>query len=296
MNPFPIALRWYKKHGRDLPWRKTRDPYKILISEIMLQQTQVDRVIVYYQNWLKTFPNWKTLASAKRSDVIKAWSGLGYNRRALFLKSAAEQVVRNGIPETESGWRELKGVGEYTAAAVAAFSLKERTLPIDTNIRRILGRVLLGKTFPDADDDARIKKAAMKLYPARGAHYDIPQALFDIASLYCVKKPDCANCPLRASCKAAPKFLSGRVRIPKRSVKIGNEKIRPGKKYPDRIYRGRILKLVNESSSVSIKNIGHRIDPGFNAEDEAWVSAMIDRLQKDGLIERRGETIRLPTA
>ncbi len=294
MTPFSTALRWYKKHGRDLPWRKTRDPYHILLSEIMLQQTQVDRVIFYYRAWLKQFPNWQALAKAKRSEVIKAWSGLGYNRRALFLKSAAEEIVKSGVPETEEGWRELKGVGLYSSRAVSAFSQKKRTLPIDTNIRRILGRVFLGKPFPSEKDDTKIEENAMKQFPSRGAFYDVPQALFDLASLYCTKAPKCAACPLQSQCLAAPKFLSGQVHIPKRSKRKTNEKIRPGKKYPDRIYRGRILQLANQEKRVPISTIGKRVDPHFTRKDQEWIMHMLERLEKDRLIEKKKAYIRLP--
>ena len=100
MSPAEKLLRWYKKYGRDLPWRKTRDPYKILISEIMLQQTQVPRVLLFYKKWLTLFPSWKTLAKATNAEVIRAWAGLGYNRRALILRDIAKQVAHGGIPQT----------------------------------------------------------------------------------------------------------------------------------------------------------------------------------------------------
>lgn len=161
-------LKWYDKHGRDLPWRKTRDPYCILVSELMLQQTQVPRVLVFYPRWLATFPDWHALASASNADVIKAWAGLGYNRRALMLRDIAKQVVEKGVPQSEEAWRELKGIGPYTSAALAAFSLHHRTMPVDTNIRRVLARVLLGKPFPDLKDDDVIRDAAETFLPKRG--------------------------------------------------------------------------------------------------------------------------------
>jgi A/G-specific adenine glycosylase len=287
MSPFSTALLWYKKHGRDLPWRKTRDPYRILVSEIMLQQTQVDRGILYYEDWLKRFPNWRTLARASKREVIEAWSGLGYNRRALFLKTSAEHVVKHGVPETEEGWRVLKGVGAYTAAAVSVFSQNKRAIPIDTNIRRVLGRALLGKTFPTPKDDARIRKNAMR-YALRVKRFeDVPQALFDIAALYCKKVPLCRTCPLQNSCLAAPKFLAGNVRVPKQTVKKGMETIREGKKYPDRIYRGRILRLIKDRGSISLKDVGRLIDHSHAKEDAPWLEAMLDRMAKDGLTEKK---------
>ena len=173
---------------------------------------------------------------------------------------------------------------------------RKRTLPIDTNIRRVLGRIFLGKPFPTPADDRAIETLAMKHFPNRGQYFDVPQALFDIASLYCKKVPNCAGCPLRNSCKAAPKFLSGRVRIPKRSMKKANEKIRTGKKYPDRIYRGRILQLVKDKRTIPLSQIGAVIDPHFKSNDAAWLEAMISRMVKDGLIERKKNKVCLPEA
>lgn len=289
MSPAAHLLSWYKRHGRDLPWRKTRDPYRILVSEIMLQQTQVTRVLFFYDRWLKQFPTWDALANAENADVIHAWAGLGYNRRGLMLRDIARQVTERGIPRTEEHWRELKGIGPYTAAALSAFSLKQRTLPIDTNIRRTVGRILLGIPFPQPSDDASIRAHQDEILPARGAHYDVPQALFDLATMICMKSPACATCPMKDTCKAAPKFLSGTVEIPRQMVKKANEKKHRNKRYPDRIYRGRILKLVREQKDgTSLKNVGPKIDPEFKASlDEKWVEAMIERLIKDGFLQKQ---------
>jgi A/G-specific adenine glycosylase len=190
-------LKWYRKHGRDLPWRNTRDPYKILVSEVMLQQTQVDRVKVYYKSWLKTFPSWKKLAQASNADVIHAWAGLGYNRRALALRDIAKQVMERGVPTNREEWLQLKGIGPYTSGALAAFALKQRELPIDTNIRRVLGRFYFGIPFPDLKDDKKIDDLSDHILPKRGHYYDVPQAIFDLATMICTKMPDCASCPLK---------------------------------------------------------------------------------------------------
>ena len=114
------ALAWYAVHGRDLPWRRTRDPYAILVSEVMLQQTQVDRVIERWTAWLERWPTAADLAAAPRADVIAAWQGLGYNRRAVALHEAARMLAEQGIPQDQAGWRALPGVGPYTAAAICA--------------------------------------------------------------------------------------------------------------------------------------------------------------------------------
>ncbi len=294
MSPATILLSWFDRYGRDLPWRKTRDAYAILVSEVMLQQTQVARVTVFYKRWLERFPNWRSLSQATNAEVIAMWSGLGYNRRALMLRDVARAVVEKGEPKTEEEWRSLKGIGPYTAAALAAFSLHQRTLPIDTNIRRVGARLWLGIPFPTLKDDGRIRLAAEDFLPTKGRFYDIPQALFDLASLICKKTPACAVCPMQKICPSAKLFLSGQVQIPKQSIKKAVETKHRDKPYPDRIYRGRILKVVQTQKNVRINNVGTFIDPAFNEEhDQAWIIRMVERMKKDQLIEENGSVLKL---
>lgn len=295
MSVAATLLRWYRQYGRDLPWRRTRDPYRILVSEIMLQQTQVDRVIKFYKRWLKQFPTWRKLASATNAQVIHAWAGLGYNRRALTLRNVARHVVECGLPTMEEDWLAIKGIGPYTAAAVSAFAQGQRTLPIDTNIRRVLGRLLLGKPFPTLADDARLRSMTDAFLPRRGAYYDVPQAIFDLATAICTKNPSCGSCPLRRDCKAAKLFLSGKVKIPKRSIAVAHERRHRNKPFPDRIYRGRILKIIREWGQLRLPTIGSLVDPDFDRKlDQAWIKAMVDRLVKDGLVSQKDQTITLP--
>ncbi len=285
-------LSWYQKHGRDLPWRHTTDPYAILVSECMLQQTQVQRVIPYYHAWLEQFPNWHTLANAPTSDVLHAWSGLGYNRRALSLQNIAKQVVEHGEPHTAAEWLALKGIGPYTSAAVATFSRQEAVMPVDTNVRRLLGRALFGTLFPQFEEDPRITHATTT-WTARPEFFHIPQALFDVASSICKKRPACEHCPLQHVCHAAPGFLAGTVEIPKRSIKKANESRHNEKPHPDRIYRGRIVKFLRERDDVTRTTIGLSIDPDFDATaDQAWLNAMIERLIKDHLIHEASSFLR----
>lgn len=279
-------FRWYDVHGRRLPWRRTRDAYRILVSEIMLQQTQVTRVLEYYGRWLKQFPSWEQLAQASNAAVIHAWAGLGYNRRGLMLRDMARTIVAQGLPETEAAWRALKGIGPYTAAALTVFSLHQRATPIDTNIRRVASRLLFGIPFPDPKQDTRLAREMTSTLMSSPRFYDVPQALFDLASTVCTKQPACNICPLRTTCKAAPKFLSGRVRIPKAMIKKAHETKHRNKKFPDRIYRGRILAEIRQHpTGVLPAQLGPRIDPTFDTEqDQAWLLRMLDRLQRDHFI------------
>ncbi|HCB56148.1 MAG: HhH-GPD family protein [Candidatus Uhrbacteria bacterium GW2011_GWE2_40_58] len=283
-----LLLAWYRKYGRDLPWRHTRDPYPILVSEMMLQQTQVERGLLFYNRWIKCFPNWKTLSKATNAQVVRAWSGLGYNRRALALRDIAKHVNKNGLPQTEEEWKQLKGIGPYTAAAISAFAQKKRTMPIDTNIRRVLGRLLLEIPYPQLSDDKILEHKIDSFLPTRGHYFDVPQALFDLATLICTKTPSCNKCPLRSSCKVSTAFLSGKIEIPKATIKKPKEKTHRNKPYPDRIYRGRILKLVKEHpKGLSFKNLGLLIDPLFNLVlDQDWLSGMIERLQQERFLKR----------
>jgi A/G-specific adenine glycosylase len=172
-----LLLAWYEAHRRPLPWRETCDPYAILVSEVMLQQTQVDRVVPRYVRWLERWPTAAALAAAPTADVIVEWQGLGYNRRAVSLQRAARIVAEVGWPEDLT---ELPGVGPYTAAAIGNFAFGRDALPVDTNVRRIQERT--GERF-----DARCA-----------------QALFDLGATVCLARiPRCGRCPLAAACPAA---------------------------------------------------------------------------------------------
>ena len=293
MSVARLLLGWYRKHGRDLPWRKTMDPYHIFVSEIMLQQTQVSRVLDFYDQWLNTFPNWKLLAKATNAEVIRAWSGLGYNRRAIMLRDTAVYIAAHGVPNNEEAWRKIKGVGPYTAAALTVFALRRRAYPIDTNIRRVIGRIFLSIPFVQLEDDDRVREPLAELMRAK-QFYDVPQALFDIATIYCTKEPNCAACPLRAECLMAEAFLNNKVIIPKQMIKKGKERVRAGKKYPDRIYRGRILALVKEQDGVRLDAVGAAIDNTYVKNDAPWIAAMIERMKNDGLIQLKQRRLYLP--
>jgi A/G-specific adenine glycosylase len=184
-------LRWYDAGRRDLPWRRTRDPYRILVSEVMLQQTQVARVVPYYERWLEAFPDAAALAAAPVSEVLRCWSGLGYNRRALALQRACAVVAADGWPGDAAGLRALPGVGEYTAAAVASFAFGERVAVVDTNVRRVLSR------WDGVDrGTAALRERAAELLP-RTRVADWNQALMELGATVCTaRSPQCGVCPV----------------------------------------------------------------------------------------------------
>ncbi|MBD3251818.1 A/G-specific adenine glycosylase, partial [Candidatus Uhrbacteria bacterium] len=269
-------LNWYRKHGRDLPWRKTKDPYRIFVSEMMLQQTQVAHVIPFYRNWLRTFPSWKALSKAKTDQLIRAWVGLGYNRRALYMREAAKTVVQTGVPSTIEDWQSLKGIGPYAAAAIYAFTAHRPAPAIETNIRRVIGRAFLKLPFPEIANDGRIRAVLQKVL-THHTHWIALHALMDLGAMICsVKNPSCAICPLKHTCPSRKLFELG-IKQPKR--KKVKEYIHHAKPFPDRIYRGKILKLIREEGSMNLEEIGKRIDPRFDANNDArWVQAMVKRL------------------
>ena len=250
-------LSWYTGHKRDLPWRKTRDPYRILISEIMLQQTQVARVTPKYQAWLQAFPTVEALASAKTSDVLRLWSGLGYNRRALNLQKAALVISKEykGIWSKEI--RELKklpGIGEYTARAILCFAFDEQVAVVDTNVRKVIvTKVVKGTLAPK-----EIQEIADQLLP-KGKAYEWNQALMDYSAAMLKKE---------------------KISIPKQSRFIGS----------NRYYRGKIIKALLEISIMKRGELQKLV--GLENKEALFTQLLLD-LTKEGFIRMKEDTVHL---
>jgi len=201
-------LDWYRRNGRDLPWRQTRDPYRILVSEVMLQQTQVDRVLPKYQEWLDKYPTFEALAAAPEADVAATWRPLGYNIRPRRLHAIArESVERYGgeLPGDEATLRSFKGIGAYTAGAVLSFAFGQRAAILDTNVARVLFRMFVGSGNPKAHAMRRhLWEVSRTVLPRRHV-FDFNQALMDFGATLCTaRRPQCPVCPLRAGCAAYP--------------------------------------------------------------------------------------------
>jgi A/G-specific adenine glycosylase len=199
-------LAWYRRHGRDLPWRRTDDPYHILVSEVMLQQTQVDRVLPKYAEWLDKYPSLDALAAAPEGDVTATWYPLGYNIRPLRLQVIArEAVARYGgqLPDDEKTLRSFKGIGAYTAGAIRSFAFRQRAAILDTNVARVLFRIFVGTG--DLKSHAmrrRLWTLSEALVPVRHV-FDFNQALMDFGALVCVaRNPRCLVCPMSKACRA----------------------------------------------------------------------------------------------
>jgi A/G-specific adenine glycosylase len=247
-------LDWYAREARDLPWRHTRDPYAVLVAEVMLQQTQVDRVIPKWHAWLSRFPTLADLAQASRADAIRAWQGLGYNLRAVRLHTIARQAMTDfggELPRSIDDLMRLKGIGRYTAGAIACFAFEQPVAMVDTNVRRVLGRVF-GVPEPE------VNRLAERVLP-QAAAYAWGQALMDLGATLCrPRRPRCLVCPVLSQC-AGPLALS---RASRRAPAFAGSR---------RFRRGRILDLLRTAEAVPLAHLG---DP-----------ELVARMAEEGLVE-----------
>ncbi len=280
------VLRWYRGHGRKLPWRGIRDPYRILIAEIMLHQTRVGRVLQVFPQFLRRFPSLRALASAPQSDVMIAWRGMGYNNRAVRIHRLARQLSIRGngmIPRTLRECTELPGVGKYTAHALLV-SVYRMDLPVvDVNIRRLLSRLFWRmKTTADLRPEREIWTRAASLIP-RGRAYEWTQALMDIGATICTARtPKCPVCPAATLCPSRSAMK------PAPPPKRRGEPSRFG--IPNRLHRGRIIEALRSSrDGLTVGQLGTRIPGRPSRRPTPWLRTLIAALEKDGLVSIRGD-------
>lgn len=207
-----LVVTWFRKHGRDLPWRRTRDPYRVLVSEFMLQQTQVSRVEGFYLRFLEQYPDVHALAAATPRVVRESWEGLGYYRRAANLHRLAQTVVADlggTIPAEVGRLRALPGVGRYTAGAVATFAYEAAEPAVDTNVARVLTRAFHPRASTKARDQHRLWETAKALVPRKGpSAWAFNQGLMELGALLCTaRQARCADCPVRAVCATGKRTL-----------------------------------------------------------------------------------------
>lgn len=269
-------MRWYRANGRHtLPWRQTVDPYAVLISEVMLQQTQVERVLPYYERWLTLWPSFEALAAASPADVIREWAGLGYNRRALNLQRAAFAVCAEhagALPRSMIAMRALPGIGPYTASAVACFARGERVVVADTNIARVLARLCLGQAAAKECTEGELHATAERLLPVRNAR-DHNLALMDLGAVMCsARSPRCEACPLQRECawRAAGRPSADRV-----------ASSTPRFETTARYARGRIIDALRMRQHTS-DELRTALPTGHHPKLPAYLSA----LEREGMVER----------
>ncbi|HEX3469103.1 MAG TPA: A/G-specific adenine glycosylase [Candidatus Elarobacter sp.] len=298
--PSALLLDWYARHGRrHLPWRTTRDPYLVVVSEQMLQQTQVERVIPLYAAFVERFPSFAALAAAEAADVVRAWRGLGYNTRAIRLHALARAVVeRHGgaLPADTGALLALPGIGPYTAAAVRAFAFELDDAAVDVNLRRVVHRVALGLEFPPRAGARDLDLLAIAAVPAGRAH-DWNSAMMDLGATLCTARaPKCLVCPLREACAAAPIDPAGLAAAARRYAPRKAPQNGVPFAQTDRFLRGRIvdrLRDVPASESLALDTLREDLATIVPADRLHDIPGVVEALVRDGIVTRVATSIRL---
>ncbi len=302
-------MEWYRKHGRDLPWRTSDDPYHAMVAEFMLQQTGVGRVLPAYASFLERFPTLDSLAAAPLSDVIRAWSGLGYNRRAVNLQRAARAVVEEHggvIPRDPHALEKLPGIGRYTAAAIACFAFHKPVPVMDTNIRRVLGRLLTGHNDVDAAAGWALAEAAAPRNGAQASAWH--QALMDLGATVCTtRRPKCNECPVNDLCAARPlihdksaasiKYAELSETMPTLRIAERPQPTQQGWIGTTRYYRGRIVETLRNhvNGAMPLDELGPQVRDEYNpAQHLEWLRGLLAALERDGLVMVKGDLAALP--
>ncbi len=293
-------LDWYRRHGRGgLPWRTARDPYRTVVSEFMLQQTQVDRVVPKFEAFVARFPDFAALSEASTADVLRAWKGLGYNSRAVRLKRLAQAVVERfagAMPSDVAALRSLPGIGAYTAAAVRAFAFDIDDAPLDTNVRRIVHRIFFGVEYPPAAGIRELDESARALAPAGEAH-DWNSAMMDLGATICTARaPKCLLCPLCRDCTAAPidavaleraRELGAKPRSPQNAIAFAAT---------TRYARGRIIDRLRDlppGRRISLLELHAAIEPAVPGRTIEELGGLVAALERDGLVTHDGNLVAL---
>jgi A/G-specific adenine glycosylase len=274
------VLDWFGRAGRGLPWRATRDPYRVLVAEVLAQQTQAARAAAAWPRFLERFPDVAALAAATPAEVLRAWQGLGYNRRALALRATAQAVVeRGGWPDTVEGLAALPGIGPYTARAVACFALELQVAPVDTNVARVLARALTGGDPSQLGAAARQRLADAAMPPGRA--WEWSSALMDVGALHCRPRPRCEGCPLEARCRwraLGPAAPAARVRR--------QEPFRAS----ERRWRGAVVRaLAAAPAGLDTDELAMAVEAETAGRPAGWFEALLLRLEGEGLIARAAD-------
>ncbi len=293
-------VAWFERFGRSsLPWRTDRAPYRIAVSEFMLQQTQVERVVPIFAAFVRRWPGFAQLAAASQADVVREWKGLGYNSRAVRLHRLAKDVMeRHGgaLPAEEAALRALPGVGAYTAAAIAAFAFDAGVVAFDTNVRRIVHRTQLGLEWPPRASDAVLAELAARLVP-RGGGFAFNSALMDLGATICTARaPKCLLCPLQKMCAAAPIDPSQLAALAAKHARERSPQERLRFEATTRYVRGRVidrLRALEAEERISLLDLYGELSPALAHHDAAAVERVAIGLERDGVIERSGDAVRL---
>jgi A/G-specific adenine glycosylase len=275
-------LAWYRHRRTAYPWRGDRDPYRVLVSEVMLQQTQAQRVVPAFNAFLERFPSVRALAAAPRAEVVRAWGNLGYNRRAVALSEAARAIVQDHggrIPDDPAVLRVLPGIGPYTASAIAALAYGRPTPALDVNVRRVVARARLGSD-PEESRPADVARAAREWLDGTDPA-DWHQAVMDLGRVVCRPVPRCPACPLEAACA---------VRIRPRHVPTRHRPRRAGEPFVGsrRHLRGRVVALLRERHPRSLGALAASTDSSVDRVAEVVRAMTAERIVSAGPAAIRG--------
>jgi A/G-specific adenine glycosylase len=283
---------WYHQAVRDFPWKDTQDPYHIFVSEMMLQQTQAERVAPRYTAFLETFPTLESLANAPPAEVIRLWAGLGYNRRAVHMQQSAAIVCEQyggAFPQDVAELQRLPGIGAYTAGAIACFAFGQDVVFLDTNIRRVLRRCFRGEP-PDPPTDREILALSREYLPTgQGRLWNL--SVMELGAQQCTaKNPTCQQCPIRAYCvafadrRATPLPSPPPAAIRPRRIAEQREPFVGSNRY----YRGRLVAALCDAApgeAISLSQLGSHLKPDYHADDLPWLQNLVAGLVQDRLIE-----------
>ena len=294
-------ITWFQQHGRDLPWRHTRNPYHILVSELMLQQTQVERVIPKYHAFLAQFPDVHQLATAPTSAVITAWQGLGYNRRALYLQRTAQAVVEQyagQFPSDVAALRQLPGIGAYTAGAVACFAFEQDVAFLDTNIRRVVLRLHHDPRHDAPAEQTLWDEARTLVPPGQGWWWN--QAIMELGAVICTaRSPRCAQCPLRGDCRDYQVRRDLDEQLLPLPAPVTKKVAETKKNEPfvgsNRYIRGRIIDALRHQPTLSMDALYEHIHASYTELTRDRLAAVTTGLARDGLVVVHADGVSLPT-
>jgi A/G-specific adenine glycosylase len=278
-------LAWHRRHGLPAPWRESGDPYRCLVAGVMAQQTQMSRVMPAYARFLGRFPDVRALARASAGEVIRAWAGMGYNQRAVRLHAAARAIVRDGWPRDAAALARIGGVGPCTASVVASFAFGEPAACVDTNVRRVLGRLAGAESLPAAAMQRLAADALSRRSPGRWN-----QALMDYGALVCTPRPRCDACVLARWCRSRRRYAA----TPARTMPSRRQGAFTGS---TRYYRGRIIGALRElppGASMDVRALRARIADRGDAPTAGEVRGLVRGLAADGLVEMRRGRMALP--
>jgi A/G-specific adenine glycosylase len=290
-------LRWHARHGMRAPWRDSGDPYQALVAAFMAQQTQMSRVMESYERFLAAFPTLDALADASRAQVIRTWAGMGYNRRAVRLHEAARAIARAGWPRTAADLENIDGVGAFTAAIVASFAFGEPAACVDTNVRRVLGRIA-----GDGPSGARAMQRLADAWLARDEPARWNQALMDYGARVCLPRPRCDDCVVADDCASRTRFAEPAMLADARPSWDARPSGRPRRPEPPfegstRYYRGRIVDLLRalpEGGSLPLARLPALVANGAAPLTPERARELALALQRDGLAVVRRGRIALP--